>query len=137
MSSRLLPSFLFRSLPCSERSGYSVREELPLPSAPPYTAHLANLSFDASDEDVQDFFRDCELKEVRIVRDKMDDKPKGFGYVTFETLEGLKTALNLSNGSLAGRSVRVSVAEPRTYCPVFVWYRTDPNQPKVSTLHVT
>lgn len=94
---------------------YSVREELPLPSAPPYTAHLANLSFDASDDDVQDFFRDCEVKEVRLVRDKMDDKPKGFGYVTFGSLEGLKTALSLSNGTLAGRAVRVSVAEPRTY----------------------
>lgn len=101
-----------------ESRGFSVREQLPLPSAPPYTAHLANLSFDAGDEDVQDFFRDCEVKEVRIVRDKMDDKPKGFGYVTFGSLEGLKTALSLSNGSLAGRAVRVSVAEPRTFHPL-------------------
>lgn len=50
---------------------------------------------------------------MRIVRDKMDDKPKGFGYVTFETLEGLKTALAISGGNVAGRPVRVSVAEPR------------------------
>ena len=84
-----------------------------MPTAPPYTAHLANLSFDALEDDVNDFFRDCEVKEVRIVKDKMDDKPKGFGYVTFDSLEGLKTALNLSGGSLAGRAVRVSVAEPR------------------------
>ncbi|ETN41693.1 uncharacterized protein HMPREF1541_03629 [Cyphellophora europaea CBS 101466] len=96
----------------SERQGYSVREQLPMPTAPPYTAHLANLSFDALEDDVNDFFRDCEVKEVRIVKDKMDDKPKGFGYVTFDSLEGLKTALNLSGGSLAGRAVRVSVAEP-------------------------
>jgi translation initiation factor 4B len=95
--------------------GYSMREQLPLPSEPPYTAHLANLSFDAGDDDVNDFFRDCEVKEVRIVKDRMDDKPKGFGYVTFESLEGLKTALSLSGGSLAGRQVRVSVAEPRKY----------------------
>jgi translation initiation factor 4B len=45
----------------------------------------------------------------------MDDKPKGFGYVTFGSLDGLKTALSLSNGTLAGRAVRVSVAEPRTF----------------------
>lgn len=52
---------------------------------------------------------------MRIVKDKMDDKPKGFGYVTFETLEGLKKALDVSGGTLAGRPVRVSVAEPRTF----------------------
>lgn len=76
---------------------------------------MANLSFDANDDDVNDFFRDCDVKEVRIVKDRMDDKPKGFGYVTFDTLEGLKKALDLSNSPLAGRAVRVSVAEPRMY----------------------
>jgi hypothetical protein len=103
-----------RLTPSDRRAdGYSVREELPLPSAPPFTAHLANLSFEANEDNVKNFFQDCEVKEVRIVRDKMDDKPKGFGYVTFETLDGLKTALSLSGGNIDGRNVRVSVAEPR------------------------
>lgn len=96
-----------------ERRDYAQREQLPLPTGPPFTAHLANLSFDANEDDVNQFFHECQVKEVRIVRDRMDDKPKGFGYVTFETLEGLKTALNISGGTLAGRPVRVSVAEPR------------------------
>lgn len=42
-----------------------------------------------------------------------DEKPKGFGYVEFETLDGLKGALEKTGGQLAGRTVRVSVAEPR------------------------
>lgn len=42
----------------------------------------------------------------------MDRKPKGFGYVEFGTLEGLKSALNLTGTNLAGRQVRVSVADP-------------------------
>lgn len=42
----------------------------------------------------------------------MDRKPKGFGYVEFGTLEGLKTALALSGSNLAGRNVRISVADP-------------------------
>lgn len=42
-----------------------------------------------------------------------DDKPKGFGYVEFTTLDGLKEALERSGGQMQGRTVRVSVAEPR------------------------
>jgi len=97
------------------RDTYAHREQLPLPTQPPYTAHLANLSFDATQGDIQDFFQDCEVVSVRIVEDKLDHKPKGFGYVEFKTLEGLKAALALGGNSLAGRQVRVSVAEPRMY----------------------
>ena len=92
-----------------------MREQLPLPSSPPYTAHLANLSFEAGQDDVNDFFRDCQVTNVRIVEDKLDRKPKGFGYVEFATLDGLKAALALSGENLAGRQVRISVAEPREY----------------------
>ncbi|KAK5049105.1 hypothetical protein LTR84_005528 [Exophiala bonariae] len=94
------------------RDGYPPREALPLPTQPPYTAHLANLSFDATQGDVNDFFNECQVTNVRIVEDKLDRKPKGFGYVEFATLDGLKAALNLSGNNLAGRQVRVSVAEP-------------------------
>ena len=92
--------------------GFAVREQLPLPSKPPYTAHLGNLSFDATEGDVNDFFSGCEVTNVRIVEDKLDRKPKGFGYVEFGTLEGLKKALDLSGTQFQGRNIRVSVAEP-------------------------
>lgn len=93
--------------------GYSVREQLPLPSRPPFTTHLGNLSFDATEGDVHDFFHDCEVDSVRIVEDKLDSKPKGFGYVEFKTLDGLKKALALSGTQFQGRNIRISVAEPR------------------------
>ena len=93
--------------------GYAVREELPLPSKPPYTAHLGNLSFDATEGDINDFFADCEVTNVRIVEDKLERKPKGFGYVEFGSVDGLKKALDLSGTQFQGRNIRVSVAEPR------------------------
>ena len=53
------------------------------------------------------------MTNVRIVEDKLDHKPKGFAYVEFGTIDGLKKALSLSGSSLGGRNIRVSVAEPR------------------------
>ena len=98
-----------------EKGGYSVREQLPLPTKPPYTVHLGNMSFDATEGDIQQFFAGCSVTNVRIVEDKLERKPKGFGYAEFSTLEGLKKALEFNNSQFQGRNIRVSVAEPREY----------------------
>ncbi|KAG9016498.1 hypothetical protein FRB95_003820 [Tulasnella sp. JGI-2019a] len=91
-------------------SRYPQREELPLPTAPPYTAFVGNLAFDIREEDIEEFFG-TKLKTIKIIKDR-DDKPKGFGYVEFETLQDLKDGLTRSGAQLASRAVRVSVAEP-------------------------
>ncbi|WVN89222.1 uncharacterized protein L203_104440 [Cryptococcus depauperatus CBS 7841] len=89
----------------------SQREELPLPTVPPFTAFIGNLSFEPDVEDqVKDFFKDLSPVSVRIVKDPTG-KPKGFGYVEFRTQDGLKEALNRSMSQLQGRSIRVNVAE--------------------------
>ena len=87
---------------------------MPLPTKPPYTAHLGNLPFDATNLDIEDFFAGCEVANVRIVEDKLERKPKGFGYVEFRSLEGLKKALDLSGTPFRNRDIRISVADPRT-----------------------
>ncbi|KAJ5947247.1 hypothetical protein N7466_000262 [Penicillium verhagenii] len=94
------------------RGGYAVREPLALPTEPPYTAHVGNLSFEATADDISDLFAGCSVTNVRIVEDKLSKAPKGFGYVEFETLEGLQKALDLSGTTLQGRTIRTSVAEP-------------------------
>ncbi|KAI9816803.1 MAG: hypothetical protein M1827_001448 [Pycnora praestabilis] len=97
----------------TDRGGYSVREQLPLPDKPPYTTHIGNLSFDATEGDIQDFFSGCAVTSVRIVEDKLERKPKGFGYVEYGTIDGLKKALDLNGSQFQGRNIRVSVAEPQ------------------------
>jgi translation initiation factor 4B len=104
-----------RPLPDRGGMSYAVREQLPLPSKPPYTSHLGNLPFDATEGDIQDFFAGCDVTSIRIVEDKMDRKPKGFGYVEFGTLDGLKKALDLNGEQFQGRGIRISVADPRGY----------------------
>ena len=84
-----------------------------MPTKPPYTVHLGNMSFDATEGDITDFFSGCEVTSVRIVEDKLERKPKGFGYAEFATLDGLKKALDANNTQFQGRNIRVSVAEPR------------------------
>jgi translation initiation factor 4B len=97
---------------CADRPRFE-REQLPLPTKPPYTAHLGNLAYDVTSSDVEGFFKDCEVTNVRIVEDKLDQKPKGFGYVEFASLDGLKKALTLTETNFMGRNVKISVAEPR------------------------
>ncbi|XP_006459198.1 hypothetical protein AGABI2DRAFT_65545, partial [Agaricus bisporus var. bisporus H97] len=98
--------------------GAPVRDEIPLPTQPPYTAFIGNLAFDLTEGDLENFFQNIKrnlraylYQSVKIIRDR-DEKPKGFGYVEFEDLEGLKTALTNSGQVLSGRTIRVSVAEP-------------------------
>lgn len=65
--------------------------------------------------DVEEFFKDCQVTNVRIVEDKVDQRPKGFGYVEFATLDGLKKALEYTERNFMGRNVKISVAEPRMF----------------------
>ncbi|KAG0292376.1 hypothetical protein BGZ96_004180 [Linnemannia gamsii] len=92
-------------------SRYPPRTPVELPTRPPYTIHLGNLPFDATDADIENFFNESKVTSIRIMKD-FEDKPKGFGYVEFDSLDSLKKALERNGQSLCGRSVRVSVAEP-------------------------
>ena len=62
-----------------------------------------------------DYFSGCSVTNVRIVEDKLERKPKGFGYVEFGTVDGLKKALESDGAQFSGRNIRVSVADPRMF----------------------
>ena len=111
--------FLFNDLIYLDSEGDSrlPRPVVPLPTQPPYTAHVGNLAFDLTELEVENYFEGCKVISVRIMKDRIDNRPKGFGYVEFADLDSLKKALSLADGQLAGRGVRVSVAEPRTLLP--------------------
>ncbi|GAP89647.1 putative translation initiation factor 4B [Rosellinia necatrix] len=98
----------------SNDRAYAPRDSFPtqLPTKPPYTAHLGNLSYEATSESVTDFFVDCEITSVRIIEDRIEQRPKGFAYAEFATLDGLKKALSLDGNSFQGRTIKVRIADP-------------------------
>lgn len=62
---------------------------------------------------MNDFFTGCDVVSVRLIEDRELQRPKGFGYVEFASVEGLKQALALDGESFQGRTVRIKVADPR------------------------
>lgn len=93
---------------------YATRDSFPqrIPDKPPYTAHLGNLSYDATIESVTDFFEGCDVASVRIIEDREMQRPKGFGYVEFTNVDGLKKALDLDGQSFQGRLIKIKIADP-------------------------
>ncbi|ROT38479.1 hypothetical protein SODALDRAFT_323952 [Sodiomyces alkalinus F11] len=98
----------------SSDRNYAPRDAGPaqIPDKPPYTAHLGNLSYDATVDAVTDFFTGCDIISVRIIEDREQQRPKGFAYAEFANVEGLKAALQLDGETFQGRSIRVKVADP-------------------------
>ncbi|KAI1144102.1 hypothetical protein F5Y05DRAFT_16852 [Hypoxylon sp. FL0543] len=98
--------------------GYSIRDSYSspgpaqLPTKPPYTAHLGNLSYEATTESVTEFFEGCDITSVRIIEDRIEQRPKGFAYAEFANVEGLKKALTLDGTNFQGRTIKIKIADP-------------------------
>jgi translation initiation factor 4B len=95
-----------------------MRDSFPttIPTKPPYTAHLGNLSYDATVETVTEFFAGCNITSVRIIEDREQNRPKGFAYAEFADADGLKKALEFDGQQFQGRGIRVKIADPRRSC---------------------
>lgn len=89
-----------------------------MPDVPPFTAFVGNLTFETEEEELKGFFGAQSPTSVRLVKDPTG-KPKGFGYVEFGSKQNLQDALGKNMTQLAGRTIRVSVAEPRELAVLF------------------
>jgi RNA recognition motif-containing protein len=78
--------------------------------------YVGNLSFDASEEDLQKLFSGFgQVSSVTIVRDKYSGQPRGFGFIEMPERSEAQAAIeNLNGKELLGRSINVSEARPRT-----------------------
>ena len=80
---------------------------------------VGNLSFKATSEQLRDLFAaHGTVVEAEVVKDRFNDRPRGFGFVTMETQPGAEAAIQALNGKeLEGRALTVNVARPREERP--------------------
>ena len=69
---------------------------------------LANLDFNATEEDIRTFFMSCGSIEAVSIARKVEGKSRGFGNCIFKTKESVAEAMKLNREPLRGRPVFVS-----------------------------
>ncbi|ANB13199.1 hypothetical protein AWJ20_1481 [Sugiyamaella lignohabitans] len=92
------------------------REPVPIPDSAPFTARLLNLDYEVAEENIKELFADSDkykVVSVRLPRDSVSGRLRGYGFVEFETRDSLVEALKLDGTSLLNRSLRVVVSERR------------------------
>ena len=77
--------------------------------------YVGNLSFDTTDQDLQEAFAvHGEVASALVVRDRDTDRSRGFGFVEFAQEADAKTAKEAMNGQdLGGRALKVDEARPQ------------------------
>ncbi|HEY4290774.1 MAG TPA: RNA-binding protein [Puia sp.] len=77
--------------------------------------YVSNLSFNVTDEDLQDYFAEYgEVTSAKVIMDKFTNKSRGFAFVEMSDDEAAKRAIQeLDGASVDGRTIGVSVAKPR------------------------
>ena len=80
---------------------------------------VGNLSFDITENDLQDAFAaHGTVVEANLMMDRATGRPRGFGFVTMSTPEEAQKAIEALNGKeLDGRALTVNIARPREERP--------------------
>ena len=77
--------------------------------------YVGNLSWSMTDDDLSNLFTQFgSVTSAKILKDKMNGRSKGFGFVEMEDDEAAKTAIaNLNETEVQGRKLIVNESQPR------------------------
>lgn len=77
--------------------------------------YVGNLSFDSTEQDLQDAFGEFgTVESVSIIEDRDTGRSRGFGFVEMSSkAEGQEAISNLDGKELDGRDLKVNEAKPR------------------------
>lgn len=77
--------------------------------------YVGNLAYGVRENDLKELFEEYgETSSVRIIKDKMTGKSKGFGFVEMENESEAREAIsNLNETDVQGRKLVVNEARPR------------------------
>lgn len=81
--------------------------------------YVGNLSYDATDSEIRELFEAFgTVTDVFIVKDRESGRPRGFAFVTMETVEQMNAAIEGLNGEeFFGRALAINEARPREERP--------------------
>ena len=81
--------------------------------------YVGNLSFDVTEDDLRNMLsQHGPVNDVHVVMDKETGRARGFAFVTMNTEEGAKAAIQALNGKdWKGRALTVNEARPREERP--------------------
>jgi RNA recognition motif-containing protein len=81
--------------------------------------YVGNLSFDTTENDLQDLFAaHGPVAEVNLITDRASGRSRGFAFVTMSTPEGAQAAITALTGKeIGGRALTVTEARPREERP--------------------
>ena len=76
--------------------------------------YVGNLPFSITETELHDIFAEHgAVSEVQIIMDKFTQKPRGFAFVSYDSPEAAKAAVEALDGHpLGGRPMRVNEARP-------------------------
>jgi len=78
------------------------------------TLYVGNLSFDATEEEVREFFEQHgTVLAVRLVTDRDTGRPRGFGFVEMDDEDADKEAEATNGVEFGGRTLRVDEAREK------------------------
>ncbi|KAJ2357423.1 hypothetical protein GGF43_001467 [Coemansia sp. RSA 2618] len=81
---------------------------------PSKTLFMGNMSFHSTEDSIREAFAECgNVVSVRIVTDRETGRPKGFGYIEFDSLEASASAMEWNGTDLDGRNIRLDYSAPR------------------------
>ena len=77
--------------------------------------YVGNLSWSMTDEDLNNLFTEYgTVTSAKILKDKMNGRSKGFGFVEMEDAEAAKAAIAaLNENEIQGRKLIVNESQPR------------------------
>lgn len=79
------------------------------------TVFIGNLPLNVQENAVREFFDECgRIQGVRLIRDSKTGIGKGFGFVSFDTRDGVILALEKNGAQFEGRDIRVKKAGKET-----------------------
>ena len=80
---------------------------------------IGNLSFNVTEVQLQDMFAEFGVvTQVDLIMDRFSGRPRGFAFVTMETLEMAEAAIKALHGkNVDGRDLTVNVARPKEERP--------------------